>query len=325
MPRSCSQLDLAERRKLDELLSRRFRVDDIAVELGHHRSAIYREIKRNRFVDREMPQLDGYYGKIAGSMAAERRARQAKLIRDDELRKAVIDRLEHGWSPEQIAGRLRIEPDAHARRCHETIYAWVYSSDAKELGLYRHLPRRRRKRRPRFARIGRSNTFPEARNISNRPDSVNDRNEFGHWECDLIQFRKEYGEANLSSVVERKTRFAVLLENADRRTKPVLNAMADALLPLPKEARRSFTFDQGVEFTGWRDFGTFLDADAWFCDPRAPWQKGAVENTNGRVRRYLPRKTNLAQIGSVVLPGVIEQLNATPRKCLGYRTPHEAF
>ena len=325
MPCSYRQINPVERRKIDDLLARRFRVDDIARELGRHRSTIYREIKRNRFVDRGMPELDGYYGKIAGDIAAERRARQAKLVRNPTLCAAVIDGLEHGWSPEQIAGRLRIEPDAPARLCHETIYQYIYSRGAKDLELYRYLPKYRRTRRARVARKGRSTVFPEENHISNRPDCVNERNEFGHWECDLIQFRKEYGKRNLSSMVERKTRFTVLLENADRQSRPILNAMADALLPLPKDARRSFTFDQGVEFTRWRGFSSFLGADSWFCSPRAPWQKGAIENTNGRVRRYLPRTTDLAGLGDTILPSVVERLNTTPRKCLGYKTPHEAF
>lgn len=325
MPCSYRQINPVERRKIDDLLARRFCVDDIARELGRHRSTIYREIKRNRFVDRGMPELSGYYGKIAGDIAAERRARQAKLIRNPGLRDAVIDGLEQGWSPEQIAGRLRIEPTAPAHLCHETIYRYIYSREAKSLGLYRYLPKHRRTRRPRIARKGRSTVFPDVRHISNRADCVNERKEFGHWECDLIQFRKEFGKRNLSSMVERKTRFTVLLENADRHSSPVLNAMADALLPLPKEARRSFTFDQGVEFSGWRKFSSFLGAESWFCSPRAPWQKGAIENTNGRVRRYLPRTTDLAGLGDVVLPGIVDRLNATPRKCLAYKTPHEAF
>jgi IS30 family transposase len=321
----CRQIDAVERRRIDDLLSKRVRVDDIARELGRHRSTIYREIKRNRFVDREMPELDGYYGGIAEKMARDRRARQAKLVRDPALRQAVIDGLELGWTPEQIAGRLSVEPGAPATLCHETIYRYIYSREARSLNLYRHLPRHRRTRRPRAARRGRSGVFPETRNVSNRPESVKERNEFGHWECDLIQFRRKHGKRNLSSLVERKTRFAVLLENEDRQTKPVLDAVADALLPLPKEARRSVTFDRGVEFTGWRGFASFLGAEAWFCNPSAPWQKGSVENTNGRVRRYFPRSTDLASLSAVVVPGVTERLNATPRKCLGYRTPHEAF
>ena len=119
MPGSYGQLDLGERRRLSDLREKRVPVAEIATQLGRHRSTIYRELKRNRFVDQEMPELEGYYARIAQGFAAERRARLLKLVRHDQLRETVIERLIDGWSPEQIAGRLAIEPSAPFRLCHE--------------------------------------------------------------------------------------------------------------------------------------------------------------------------------------------------------------
>ena len=116
-----------------------------------------------------------------------------------------------------------------------------------------------------------------------------------------------------------------LIVSMNAMSSAIGNAMANALLPLPKKARRSFTFDQGVEFTRWRGFSFLLGTESWFCSSRAPWQKGAIENPNGRVRRYLPRTTDLAGLGDAPLPSVVERLNTTPRKCLGYKTPNQAF
>ena len=237
----------------------------------------------------------------------------------------MVDRLRAGWSPEQIAGRLRVEPGTRHRLCHETIYRFVYGSAGQSEELARHLPQRRRRRRPRFARKPRSPVFPEHAAIRHRPAAVADRAEFGHWECDLMIFRKEHGAANVATVVERTTRYTVVFRNNDRRSKPIMGRLIDELAPLPAEARRSLTFDRGLEFVSWRELDAGLGAEAWFCDPQAPWQKGTVENTNGRLRRHLPRETDVLAIPDLAIQAIQDRLNATPRKCLGWRTPAEAF
>ena len=127
--------------------------------------------------------------------------------------------MKDGWSPEQISGRLRISDGPSARLSHETIYQYVYSAEGQDQQLARHLPERRRKRRPRYARKPRSLVFPVECAIRNRPETVNSRSEFGHWEADLMIFRKEHGAANIATVVERKSRFTVLFRNNDRRSK----------------------------------------------------------------------------------------------------------
>ena len=138
-------------------------------------------------------------------------------------------------------------------------------------------------------------------------------------------FERAQGNANVATLVERKTRYTVLLRNNDRKSRPLMSRLIIEMSPLPADARRSITFDRGFEFTAWRELHRGMGTKAWFCDPQAPWQKGTVENTNKRVRRYLPRDTALLTLTNQSIKLICQRLNATPRKCLGYRTPAEAF
>lgn len=325
MPCPFVHLSLEDRRRLMRLREAKVRVDEIARQLGRHRSTIYRELKRNWWHDAEVPQAEGYWPTSAQMLADRRRHRRCKLLRHPRLLAAVVERLKDGWSPEQIAGRLKLERGVRQRLCHETIYRFVYSKDGQSQDLARHLPEQRRARRPRRGRKPRSLVFPEASRIRHRPEAVNSRSEFGHWEADLMIFRKELGPANVATVVERKSRYVVLFRNNDRRSKPLMSRLIEVLAPLPQHARRSLTFDRGLEFVSWRELENGIGAKAWFCDPQAPWQKGSVENMNGRVRRHLPADTVLLTLPDRSMRSICERLNATPRKCLGFRTPAEAF
>lgn len=319
-----TELNLAERRTIENLLHRKMKVSEIARQINRHRATVYREIKRNFFKDDELPQLNGYYGMLAQKSAAERRARRRKLVRIPELREAVIDRLREGWSPEQIAGRLKFE--GHVTTVsHETIYSYVYSLDGQSQALARYLPDRRKKRRPRYARTPRGMMFPLERSIHNRPEHIKDRSAFGDWEGDLMIFRREHGKTNVASLVERKTRYAVLFRNNDRSSKHFIARLMNVMEPLPQNARKSITFDRGIEFSGWRKLKPGIGTEAWFCDPQAPWQKGSVENLNKRARRYLPRDTPISTLSDRDMKAICERLNGTPRKCLGWKTPTEAF
>ena len=319
-----TELNLAERRTIEDLLHRKVKVTEIARRINRHRATVYREIKRNFFKDDELPQLNGYYGMVAQKSAAQRRARRRKLVRIPELREAVVDRLQEGWSPEQIAGRLRLEGHATSVS-HETIYAYVYSEDGQSQALARYLPERRKKRKPRYARSPRGRMFPLERSIHHRPEHIKTREMFGDWEGDLMIFRREHGKANVASLVERKTRFAVLFRNNDRSSKHFIARLMDIMEPLPQIARQSITFDRGIEFSGWRKLENGIGTRAWFCDPQAPWQKGSVENLNKRARRYLPRDTPIAALSNRDMKAICDRLNGTPGKCLGWRTPSEAF
>lgn len=319
-----TELDLRERRAIEDMLTAKVPMSKIATEIGRHRSTIYREIKRNGFEDNELPYLDGYYGVNAQKSAEARRARRRKLIRLEDLRAHVIARLKTGWTPEQIAGRLEYDGQP-VRISHETIYAYVYSPEGQSERLARHLPSRRKKRQPRYARRPRGQVFPPERSIHQRPDHVKTRESFGDWEGDLMIFERAQGSMNVASLVERKTRFAVLFRNNDRSPTHLMNKLMDVMEPLPQPARRSITFDRGFEFREWRRLQSGIGTESWFCDPQAPWQKGSVENLNKRARRYLPRDTQLAALSNRNMKAIIDRLNGTPRKCLGWRTPTEAF
>lgn len=319
-----TELDLRERRAIENMLNANVPVCKIAAEIGRHRSTIYREIKRNHFEDEELPYLSGYYGVNAQRYASERRARRRKLVRLDGLRGHVIDRLIEGWTPEQIAGRLGYDGQP-VRVSHETIYAYVYSAEGQTEQLARHLPSRRKKRRPRYARRPRGLVFPPDRSIHQRPENIKTREDFGDWEGDLMIFEKKTGHMNVASLVERKTRYAVLFRNNDRSSRHFMDTLMNVMEPLPQPARRSITFDRGFEFREWRKLKSGIGTESWFCDPQAPWQKGSVENLNKRARRYLPRDTQLAALSNRNMRAICDRLNGTPRKCLGWRTPTEAF
>jgi IS30 family transposase len=324
MGRCYPHLNLDERRKLAKWLEAKIPIKEIADNLDRAPSTIYREIRRNTYRDEAIPELNGYHAVVAQDRYEERRAIHRKLIIYPDIMAAVRSGFAAGWSPEQIAGRMRLE--RHPMRVsHETIYRYAYSKDGRAEKFYQHLPRHRRNRRPRGMRKHYGSQFLEELAIKRRPEAVGDRVQFGHWECDLVMFRKEFGKANVTSLVERVSRFAVVLKNPDRQSKPVMEGLIDSLSALPAKARRSITFDRGTEFSAWQHLKDGLGVEPWFCDPQSPWQKGTVENTNNRLRRYLPRKANPTGFTDRYLRSICDRLNATPRKCLGYQTPAEVF
>jgi IS30 family transposase len=334
MVRGYRQLDLDERRRLFRLVEARVPVAVIARELGRHRSTIHREIGRNRVplpVDPRWRRYDdhgafeGYFPLAAQDLARQRRRRRGKLQRHGDLSRHVVARLEAGWSPQQIAGRLKLDSTTTGTVCHETIYQHVYGPEGREAQLWRLLPKSRRQRRPLHGRKPRASFVPPDRAILHRPPEVLDRQAFGHWEGDLLIFQKAHGKANLTSMVERQTRFTVLLSNPDRRSEALIGRIGQALQAFPRAACRTITFDRGTEFAAWPLLATQAGAEAWFCDPHSPWQKGAVENANGRIRRFLPAERNLTELAASELDNIAAKLNATPRRCLGWRTPKEAF
>lgn len=324
MRRTYSQIDMDERRRIARWRAAGLSVTVIAEKLGRHRSTIFRELSRNAFDDVQMPELSGYYCVTANEMARERRAKLRKLARFAHVRRSVIERIMHGWSPQQIAGRMRLERHPISVS-YETIYKFAYSADGLAIKLWRHLPERRARRRPRHARRRYGRRFSPELNILHRPDAVDERKQFGHWECDLIQFRKKFGKANVTSLVERVSRFAVFLRNNDRQSKPIMDGLIQALQSLPHLARRSITFDRGTEFSEWPYLQAGIGTQTWFCDPQSPWQKGTVENTNRRARKWLSREVDPLSITDGDLKDICDRLNSTPRKCLGYRTPAEVF
>lgn len=310
-----SQLDMDERIEIARLQREGKSLCEIGRRLGRHHTTISREVRRN-----SLPQ-SGYKPAWADHMAFCRCRKGAKLERLKPLQDYVRDRLAMGWSPEQIAGRLRHEGAQH-RVSHESIYRFVYSRSGREQKLSRYLAHRKAKRGLRYFKA-KKEPIPDERSIANRPQTVEQRQEFGHWEGDLMQFRTQRGA--LLNLTERSTRLTLLSSLPSKKAEPTGLAVAELLLALPQAARKSLTFDRGGEFADYRTMKDKLAADIWFCDPHSPWQRGTVENTNGILRRDMPRKTDITDYTDRDIQMIQILINSTPRKCLGYRTPAEAF
>ncbi|HEY0204957.1 MAG TPA: IS30 family transposase [Acetobacteraceae bacterium] len=201
----------------------------------------------------------------------------------------------------------------------------VYSPEGRAEQLYLCLPRTRRRRGTRHGRRPRGHRIPLERGIACRPADVATQESFGHWEGDLLVFAKSAGNARVTTLVERRSRFLVLLPNPDRRPAGVAERIQTALGGLAQDLRQTVTFDRGFEFMGYPALDRGLAVTSYFCDPRSPWQKGAVENTNGRLRRYLPSDVPAERLTAESLEALANRFNATPRCCLGYRTPAEVF
>lgn len=325
MGRKYCQLSIEERRTIFRMLEAKRPISAIAKALGRHHSTIYREKQRNRFYDKDPEtNYDGYYPVVAQDMARSRRQRLRKLYRHTNLRQHVLAHLEKGWSPEQIAGRMKRDGVA-ASVCAETIYQYVYSKDGQAAELYQHLEKGRKRRRRRYGRKPRGFVVPNANIIHNRPSEIGERASYGHWECDLMAFRKEFGTANVTSLVERKSRYVFVMKNPSRHSKGVFEKVIEKLKSLPSTLRKSVTFDRGTEFAFYDLLKDALGVHSYFCDPQAPYQKGAVENTNNRLRRYLPRDTDISDITDQEIEKICKRLNSTPRKCLDYLTPKECL
>ena len=325
MSRHYSQLDLNERRQLYFGLGEKKSVSEIARSLGRHRSTIYRELDRNTFYHIDSFN-SGYFHMNAQEFSRRRRSKLKKLVSRPVLRAYVVDRLRAAWSPDQIAGYLKQQNRPGFYVSPETIYAFVYGPEGQSLKLYRYLQKAFKNRRRRFGRKPRHlRGIPEIMGIKHRPAFIEARDSFGHWEGDLLLFSREHGSANITSLVERKSRYTVLLRNQSRHSEGVLSRIREKLTSLPRHSRQSITFDRGSEFMAWPLLATHVELGSFYCDPRSPWQKGTNENTNGRIRRFLPGHANINEVTAYDLDAICRQINDTPRKCLGYRTPHEVF
>ena len=297
----------------------------IAARLAPGRSAstVSREVRRN--------SVRGVYRAHLAAREAQQRAgrpKPAKLAVNGELREWVQGKLEANWSPEEISARLRLEfPDRPEMRVsHETVYQSIYvqGRGALRRELAAHLRGGRDMRRPRRAAGEPRGKLAGMVNISARPAEADDRAVPGHWEGDLIEGRA--GKSQISTLVERTTRFTMLAALPDGKTAP---AVAAALVPviggLPESLRRSLTWDQGKEMALHAQIAVAADIDIYFCDPHSPWQRPTNENTNGLLRQYFPKGTDLSVHGPQYLQAVADEVNGRPRKVLGWRTPAEAM
>jgi transposase, IS30 family len=297
-------------------------VRSIAARLDRSPATISRELRRNA------EPGGGYRASSAHAAAWVRasRPKPAKLASNVVLRAKVERDLEKKYSPEQIAGRLRVEfpDDPEMWVSHETIYQSLYvqTRGALRRELTKCLRTGRALRHPSRKPGQRKNRIPEMVNISQRPAEAEDRAVPGHWEGDLI-----IGKLNQSAVgtlVERSTGYTMLVQLPDGyKPEQVAPALAAKIQTLPEAVRRSLTWDQGPEMRDWKKVRVAADIAIFFCDPHAPWQRGTNENTNGLLRQYFPKGSDLSVHSAADLDWVAAELNDRPRKRLGYRKPDE--
>jgi IS30 family transposase len=310
------QFDVEERCAIARLSAEGRSIRQIAADLDRSPSSVARELKRNG-------SAEGYRPTYAGEQAQARRWSGSKLDRDPKLRQFVLDRLKLGWSPEQVSFQSREEGEV--RIGVETIYRFIHAQIArhKDYSWRKYLPRAKAKRGIRPSKGGSPALhMSQRRPLEERPAEVDDRRTPGHWEADLMAFAR-YGQ-NILMLHERTSRALVGTRIASKHAEPIARTIRDTLIDLPEPLRRSLTFDNGTEFA--RHYELNADGIAtFFCDPHAPWQKGGIENAIGRMRRLLPRKTDLANVDETRLQLLLAAYNNTPRKCLDWRTPAQAF
>jgi IS30 family transposase len=291
--------------------------------LGRAASTLSRELRRNGGRDR-------YRAATSDRRAWDRalRPKPCKLASNEPLRLIVASKLEGNWSPEQIAGWLkRAYPDDEAYRVsHETIYRslFVQARGVLKKELQAHLRSQRAIRRSRHAtgKGDQRGSIVDAVSIRERPSSVEDRAVPGHWEGDLL-----CGSSNshIVTLVERHSRYVMLAKVPNRESRSVVTALIEHTQSLPGELCRSLTWDRGKEMAEHKRFTMATDVAVYFCDPQSPWQRGSNENTNGLLRQYFPKGTDLSRHTARDLRAVAHALNTRPRKTLGWKTPVEVL
>ena len=321
--RSRLALRLAEREEISRGMVAGDSIRCIAAALGRAPSTVSREIHRNT-------GQQGYRASKADEAAWDRahRAKTCKLVHNRALARIVAKKLTLQWSPQQIAGWLkRVYPDDETYQVsHETIYRslFIQARGALKKELLGHLRRTRRMRRSRHhtQKTEDRGRITNTVSISQRPASVADRAVPGHWEGDLV-----FGcnNSQIATLVERHTRYVMLAKVDGKDTETVINALIKQAHKLPRELYRSLTWDRGKEMADHQRFTLATDINVYFCDPQSPWQRGANENTNGLLRQYFPKGTDLSKHSQAKLNAVARRLNERPRKTLDYETPAERF
>ena len=321
--RSRRALTLSEREEISRGVVVGHSIRSIAASLGRAPSTVSREIHRN-----------GGHRRYRASQADQaawdqaHRPKRCKLVENRVLARIVAKQLQQLWSPEQIAGWLkRTYPDDETYQVsHETIYRslFIQARGALKKELLQHLRRKRAMRRSKHASLKGEGLgqITETVSIRERPAAAEDRAVPGHWEGDLIA-----GSHNsyIATLVERFTRYVLLAKVASKDTETVINALIKQAHKLPRELYKSLTWDRGSEMADHRRFTLATDIDVYFCDPQSPWQRGSNENTNGLLRQYFPKGTDLSVHSQAKLNAVARQLNERPRKTLDFYSPAERF
>lgn len=321
--RSRQALTLLEREEISRGIVAQHSIRSIALLLGRSPSTVSREVRRNGGYDR-------YRAALADKRAWDRahRPKRCKLARSSWLRRQVSKKLRLYWSPEQIAGWLkRVHPEDEAYQVsHETIYRslFVQARGVLKKELQQHLKSKRTIRRSKHATQKGSDhgQIKDMLSIRERPASIEDRAVPGHWEGDLISGSHN---SHIATLVERHSRYVMLVKVDNKDTQTVISALIKHSKKLPTELYKSLTWDRGKELAAHQRFKLATDIDVYFCDPQSPWQRGSNENTNGLLRQYFPKGTDLSVHSQSDLNKVARRLNERPRKTLEFETPAERF
>jgi IS30 family transposase len=318
MPKTYKHLSVEERDILAVLKSQGHSLRQIATVLNRSPSTLSRELKRNA-----PPVYTGYYLAHKAQKRADKRKHEShrrQRLKNDFIRGYVEKHIRLGWSPELIAGRLSIEHPEESIS-HEAIYQWIYQDATHLIALLVRAHRRRKHRG--YSRKHKKSHIPERISIRERPAAVLKRRQIGHWETDTISCRKSYQAVQVS--VERKARYAKLAKLKAKTSRAMSVALIRRLCRYPAKIRRSITYDNGPENAEHMRTNKILGTLSYFCEPFHSYERGTVENTIGLVRRFLPKKTNLAMVSQDHLTKIEYWLNNRPRKCLRFKTPAEVF
>ncbi len=321
--RSQMSLTLAEREEISRGVIVGQSLRTIAASLGRAPSTVSREIKRNG-------GRQQYRANKAEQAAWDRahRAKTCKLAQNRALAFIVAEKLQLEWSPRQIAGWLKYTypDDENYQVSHETIYKslFIQARGALKKELLQHLRRKRAMRRSRHKTLKGDGLgqITNAVSIRERPASVEDRAVPGHWEGDLIMGSNN---SQIATLVERHTRYVMLIRVPSKDTKTVINALIKHAHKLPRELYKSLTWDRGKEMADHQRFSLDTNVKVYFCDPQSPWQRGSNENTNGLLRQYFPKGMDLSNVHQNRLNAVARRLNERPRETLKFRTPAKRF
>jgi len=311
-----------DRDKLARWQAQNVSMREMARRLNRSVSSISDEFKKGG-------QVDGEYIAIrAQRLAEERKANSYRRhpLKNDWLYAYVHEKLREGWSPEQIEGRLKKDypgrKDRHIN--HETIYRFIYSESNKDKKLWEYLPRKQKKRRKQRGRKVHRGRIPDRVSIHERPEAVNEKTEFGHWEGDSIEGRRSRKDG-IHTEVERISRKLYARKIGRIASREAADAMLSIFGNLPSSARHSTTLDNGREHHLHMEVTNRLKTKVFFADPYSSWQRGSNEYHNGLIRRYLPKGTDFADLTQEELDDIVEEINNRPRKCLDYATPNEVF
>lgn len=320
--RSKRSLSIGEREEISRGLCAGRSVRQIAHDLGRAPSTVSREVSRNRGRAR-------YRATRADGQAWQRakRPKICKLATHRRLERVVAQKLWLRWSPEQISGWLKwsFANESDMQLSHETIYRslFIQARGVLKQELLQHLRTHRQRRHAALsAKRGRTGPIADAISIRERPASIEDRAVPGHWEGDLLIGSEQ---SHIATLVERHSRFVMLVKLSRRDSVTVAAALAKKMQTLPKELRHSLTWDRGAEMAEHVSFRVATGIDVYFCDPQSPWQRGSNENTNGLLRQYFPKGTDLSKYSQRQLNAVALQLNQRPRQTLDFRTPADTL